>query len=402
VWKDLLSVVAGPAARAILMARVRDDGNLAFPQDPPLTHGSGPAPDRILLIGDIIVRGVGVASYDLSLSGYLARRLALETGRGVDVDIRGIEGLDMRLAADALRREDLLRFDAVVVMIGIREVMSLGSAVAWERAIRGLLEVISVSAPRTLPVLIVGVAPFAHSMGVPPFVVRWLERRVARQNAATERACRASGVAEYVEFTPELVGIRLGRDSSRVYDSWAAALTPIIANALVADAPARLAMAEPAIDEEVRQLALDDLGVVDSGPNARANRIVEIARTMFGADAASINFIDHDRQWSQAASGIAPIDVARANAICAVTIKTPGVFVVPDIDQAPEFRDAEWLKGTDHLRFYAGYPLEAPNGERVGALCVMNRLPRAFGPDDVSMLRDLALRAQRELWLAAS
>jgi GAF domain-containing protein len=78
------------------------------------------------------------------------------------------------------------------------------------------------------------------------------------------------------------------------------------------------------------------------------------------------------------------------------------VFVVPDVDEAPEFRDAQWLKGGDHVRFYAGYPLEAPGGERVGALCVMNRTPRPFGPADISMLRDLALRAQRELWLAAS
>jgi len=53
------------------------------------------------------------------------------------------------------------------------------------------------------------------------------------------------------------------------------------------------------------------------------------------------------------------------------------------------------------VRFYAGYPLEAPEGVRVGALCVVDTKPRRFSPAEASLLRDLALRVQAVLWTEA-
>ena len=46
------------------------------------------------------------------------------------------------------------------------------------------------------------------------------------------------------------------------------------------------------------------------------------------------------------------------------------------------------------VRFYAGYPVEAPNGMRVGALCLTDPVPRAFSRADEALLRELALRVQ--------
>ena len=195
-------------------------------------------------------------------------------------------------------------------------------------------------------------------------------------------------------FAPERAGIRLGRDSSAVYESWATALLPAVADALV-DRPAH----PPVIgDEDARQRALDRLGVLDTAPDATVDRIVEMARDMLGVDAASLNFIDRDRQWSKAVSGIEARDLPRVEAICATTIETSGAYVVEDLDADPTFRDASWAAGEDHVRFYAGYPVEAPGGERVGTLCVMARKPRRFTLDETATLRDLALRAQAVLW----
>ena len=50
------------------------------------------------------------------------------------------------------------------------------------------------------------------------------------------------------------------------------------------------------------------------------------------------------------------------------------------------------------MRFYAGYPLEAPGGERIGALCVIHREPRTFSSADAATLRSLALTAQALMW----
>jgi hypothetical protein len=49
------------------------------------------------------------------------------------------------------------------------------------------------------------------------------------------------------------------------------------------------------------------------------------------------------------------------------------------------------------MRFYAGYPVEAADGTRIGALCVFDREPRSADSIDLTALRDLALAIQREL-----
>ena len=58
------------------------------------------------------------------------------------------------------------------------------------------------------------------------------------------------------------------------------------------------------------------------------------------------------------------------------------------------------MTGPAGLRYYAGYPVEAPNGTRIGALCVFGRSPRGTdeAESDLDVLRELALLAQRELW----
>jgi GAF domain-containing protein len=54
------------------------------------------------------------------------------------------------------------------------------------------------------------------------------------------------------------------------------------------------------------------------------------------------------------------------------------------------------------VRFYAGYPIEAPNGMRIGALCLTDPTPRSFNRADEALLRELALRVQAVLRQGAS
>lgn len=393
VWKRAVHTLLGPLAYAYVLSRVRRDGELAFPSGAPISHGSGPDPDRILIFGGLIVRGLGVASYDLALSGHLARKIAARTGRGADVETRGYDRFDARMALDVLRSENVDRFDLVLFMLGITDIVSLRPLAEYRRDIRKLMgEIARISTP-SRPVLIAGVAPFMQDMDVPRFVIAWMERRTLRQNEVTRLACAEFGVAQYVPFAPERAGIRYGRDASIVYESWATALVPSVTVALASksDAP------DPAGDESARLRALEDLAI-DPAPDAAVDRIVEMARDMLGGEVASLNVIDRDRQWSKAAAGWNPRDIPRAQAICNTTIQTPGAHVIEDLDQDPAYAGSPLLEGPDHMRFYAGYPLEAPGGERVGALCVMNRRPRAFTAGETATLRDLALRAQEILW----
>jgi diguanylate cyclase (GGDEF)-like protein len=55
------------------------------------------------------------------------------------------------------------------------------------------------------------------------------------------------------------------------------------------------------------------------------------------------------------------------------------------------------VTGDAHLRFYAGCPIQAPDGSRIGSLCLLDFQPRIFSVQDRELLRDLAKTVQAEL-----
>ena len=53
-----------------------------------------------------------------------------------------------------------------------------------------------------------------------------------------------------------------------------------------------------------------------------------------------------------------------------------------------------------HIRFYAGYPLSAPDGSKVGTLCVIDREPRELSDEDMKLLEELGRMVEEELAVA--
>ena len=55
------------------------------------------------------------------------------------------------------------------------------------------------------------------------------------------------------------------------------------------------------------------------------------------------------------------------------------------------------VTGDPHIRFYAGYPLTTPDGERIGSFCVIDREPRQFTEQDRRTLIDLGRLVDKEI-----
>jgi GAF domain-containing protein len=349
----------------------------------------------VLLIGGPVVAGAGVASFALSLGGWLARRIAARTGRGADVETRSSDRFDTRAAAALLREEELERYDAVVIMMGVRQLMRLRPTSLWRRDVQALLDEIARVRPATVPVLLVGVTPFARDMDAPAFVARWLDAAVERHNEVTRELCERSGAARFVPFDPERSGVRPGRDASAVYESWAVALVPALESALASRHPVPRG---EGTDERRRVRALADLDVLEASSDPRLEHIVQMARGMLGYHAA-LTVLGRDRAHLLSADGGPRIsDYPREGTFTNLAVATPGALIIPDVDADPGFAHIGRFPGYARIRFYAGYPLEAPGGERIGVLCVFSTEPATFSADEVSLLRDLALRAQEVLW----
>ncbi|MCH8563063.1 SpoIIE family protein phosphatase [Nesterenkonia sp. LB17] len=151
------------------------------------------------------------------------------------------------------------------------------------------------------------------------------------------------------------------------------------------------------MDEESRQSALDALKVLDTPPDERVDRITRLAQQIFGVPMVSVNLLDRDRQWRKSEIGLGVREVPRADAFCEATIAQTGTLVIEDAAQDAFYASNPFVLGDPHLRFYAGHPLQAPCGEHVGTLCMLDTEPRTLDASQRDLLKDLAVWVQTEL-----
>ena len=72
-------------------------------------------------------------------------------------------------------------------------------------------------------------------------------------------------------------------------------------------------------------------------------------------------------------------------------------MVVPNALLDERFHDNPYVTGGPQIRFYAGQPVAAPDGHRVGTLCIIDSAPRHPTAEELAPLRDLAALVEKEL-----
>ena len=154
-------------------------------------------------------------------------------------------------------------------------------------------------------------------------------------------------------------------------------------------------------NETKRQQALHYLETLTTDQDAHLDKITAKARHLFGTSIAAVTLIRSDAQMVKSASGMTPAVLPRNESFCDTTIRRTGHFVIEDASLDSRYADFSVVTGPPHVRFYAGYPIEAPDGQRVGALCVMDTAPRHFTAQDATALRNLALSVQQHLYQEA-
>lgn len=118
---------------------------------------------------------------------------------------------------------------------------------------------------------------------------------------------------------------------------------------------------------------------------------------MFGVPIALVSLIDENRQWFKSCLGLEVSETSRDISFCGHAILGSDVFIIRDALADNRFADNPLVTGDPHIRFYAGCPLSAPNGSKLGTLCILDRKPRSFETGDVEALKDLASLVEREI-----
>ncbi|WP_322410354.1 GAF domain-containing SpoIIE family protein phosphatase [Microbacterium invictum] len=156
-------------------------------------------------------------------------------------------------------------------------------------------------------------------------------------------------------------------------------------------------MGDSLFDDDRRQRAIEALGLLDTRPDERVDRVTRLAQEIFGVPMVSVTLLDRDRQWRKSQIGLGGDEAPREGAFCDMTVRQGGTLIVEDASVDEYFATNPFVEGDPHLRFYAGHPLQAPGGEFVGTLCILDTQPRSLDAREVELLREMAQWVQTEL-----
>ncbi len=150
-------------------------------------------------------------------------------------------------------------------------------------------------------------------------------------------------------------------------------------------------------DENLRITTLKNLNILDTPSEQRFDRLTRIAQQLFDVPIVLISLVDTNRQWFKSSLGIELSEFPRSISFCGHAILNSEVFVIPDTNMDYRFADNPVVTGPPYVRFYAGQPLRAANGQLVGTLCVLDQIPRVFNHNNTRLLQDIAALVEKEI-----
>lgn len=158
-------------------------------------------------------------------------------------------------------------------------------------------------------------------------------------------------------------------------------------------------MLKPAIpaNEKQRLQTLRDLKLLDTPAEERFDRVTRLAKQVFAAPIALVSLVDKDRQWFKSRQGLDAAETGRDISFCGHAILDDKIMVVNDATGDERFCDNPLVCGNPNIRFYAGYPLSAPNGSRIGTLCIIDQVAREVSKEQLLLLRELGRMVEEQL-----
>jgi GAF domain-containing protein len=90
-------------------------------------------------------------------------------------------------------------------------------------------------------------------------------------------------------------------------------------------------------DEQQRLDALHRLGILDTDPEDRFDRLTRLATSALGVPIALVSLVDANRQWFKSCVGLDVSQTDRNISFCGHAILGPEPLVIPDATADPRF-----------------------------------------------------------------
>uniref|UniRef100_A0AAV1UT85 GAF domain-containing protein n=1 Tax=Peronospora matthiolae TaxID=2874970 RepID=A0AAV1UT85_9STRA len=127
------------------------------------------------------------------------------------------------------------------------------------------------------------------------------------------------------------------------------------------------------LNEDARLAELARYRILESEPDEKFDKLCRIACKEMKCPIAAVSFIDKQKQWFKANSGLTQRQIPRDVALCAHTIMhAKRALVVEDTSLDERFQHNPLVTRASAVRFYAGVPITTPSGFCIGSVFVFD------------------------------
>lgn len=137
-------------------------------------------------------------------------------------------------------------------------------------------------------------------------------------------------------------------------------------------------------------------------PEQAFEDLTRLAAHLCNVPLASVDLIDACRQWFGSAIEVTNVEQPQDFTLCAYALLRRDLLIVPDTLLDERFATSTLVTTQPPIRFCAAMPLITHKGHALGALCVMDYVPRELNLEQLASLRTLGHKAMTQLELMRS
>ncbi len=150
-------------------------------------------------------------------------------------------------------------------------------------------------------------------------------------------------------------------------------------------------------NEQQRQLAVERYEILDTLPEACFDDITALISDISGAPISLITMLDRDRNYLKSHHGVPFSESPRNISFCGHAINSDDeILIIKDARLDDRFHDNPLVSEFDAI-FYAGVPLQTPDGFKLGTLCIYDHKPRQLSEQTVSIMLRMARQIEQLL-----
>jgi hypothetical protein len=397
----LESRTARAAAKLWYTKMIYVQQSVPVPRDSPVITSGADDPDRVLLIGNGPTHGWGTVTHELALTGQLARALTRRTTRPTDIRYIGDEMMPLAAVHAWIGDTALAPYDLVLVVLSMNDAVRLTPADEYRADMARLLDRLARETKPSARIVVAGIQEVDSLAEYRGIAARFGQRRADLLNAITRELVGQHDGFEYLEHHAPQAEPGRPYGSPGLYAEWSEVFADVCAPALQEARALDPYRFSHELSEHDWQWRPGEQIMAKAGGNESLDRLVQDAKTHFGADAAWVSLIDGDRQFFVANTAPAGRGAPAELSVCQYTVEGDEPLIIENTFRDERTKDSP-MNDLGQLRFYAGAPIKNEAGENIGTFCVLNVLPKSRSSVSEDDLREWASRAQGEVLKLAS